>query len=756
MDGVCTTERARRVAGRARPGFGLAIAATVTATAVAFALPTPALADNHDEPLGEIVVEPPVPGPPAPSPDDVAQLPPGGPSTGLIPALSSRPNSTNTIYLDFDGHAVSFGPWVTYNHDTPIVAAPFDLDGDPNVLSVSEQAAIRKIWDQVAEDFAPFDVNVTTVDPGVERLVTGITRATGSGTRIVVTSTTWASSGAGLAVVGSFGRGQLSDGLWIDTPGWIFSERLLRNADFVATASSHEAGHAMGLRHDGADPKPAWCTSAAYYCGHTHPHGTWAPIMGTGYDRPTTQWSRGEYPGATNLEDDVAIIERALGFVPDDHGDTPDTATPLAAPSTILGLAGFGDVDAFTLATGDAPVRVTLTPASSSVEVPNLRAALVVTDAAGNEIGRADPDLPAGWTASLELSGAGAQHHFQIVPVGLGTPATGYSAYASAGAYRLTVAGTSSAPPVSSPAPDSASGLTTIAPQRLLDTRTTGSRLAPGGRARVEVAARLGVDATAAVLNVTAVDPSAAGYLSVVGCSAPPATTSSVNHAAWQTVSNSTIATLDADGAVCVESYAESDVVVDVTGWLGPDAEGSLVTTAPARLADTRQSGRLAAGDVLQVTLPGDAPDGVTGAFLNVTAVGPVAAGYLTVYPCAAGRPDTSSLNYAPGDVRPNTAIVDAPDRRVCVFTHAATDVLVDLTGYVAPGGLRYQPATPTRLVDTRTVGGKLAPGAVRRVAVGGPSEAAATSLNVTAVDHQRPGYTTVYDCGSHRYARWA
>ena len=82
-------------------------------------------------------------------------------------------------------------------------------------------------------------------------------------------------------------------------------------------------------------------------------------------------------------------------------------------------------------------------------------------------------------------------------------------------------------------------------------------------------------------------------------------------------------------------------------------------------------------------------------------AVGASASAYLTVFPCGP-LPPTSTVNYAAGEVRPNNAIVGLAGGRVCVYSDAATDVLLDLTGAFGPTGLSYKPTAPTRLLDTR------------------------------------------------------
>src|SRR5690606_38885457 len=84
-------------------------------------------------------------------------------STGL-PMLDSKPNAPVTIHLDFTGNFI--GDW-WYNsgnssvHYYNVTTPAFSLD---NVVTFNsdEQNLIREIWARVAEDFSPFNINVST------------------------------------------------------------------------------------------------------------------------------------------------------------------------------------------------------------------------------------------------------------------------------------------------------------------------------------------------------------------------------------------------------------------------------------------------------------------------------------------------------------------------------------------------------------------------------------------------------------------
>ena len=88
------------------------------------------------------------------------------------PLLSSRPEANISIYLDFNGEDVEGTVWnqnpsPPYAFDNPTVynCRPYDKDGDESTFSVSEQNDIEYIWKEVCEDFAGFNVNITTIKP---------------------------------------------------------------------------------------------------------------------------------------------------------------------------------------------------------------------------------------------------------------------------------------------------------------------------------------------------------------------------------------------------------------------------------------------------------------------------------------------------------------------------------------------------------------------------------------------------------------
>lgn len=170
-------------------------------------------------------------------------------------SLSSRPGAKKKLVLDFDGHTTTGTDWNHKGLET-IVSPPWDTDKNPNSFSANELAQIKAIWSKVAEDYAAFDVDVTTIDPGDQALLGVGTRAIIGGDSSVLPD--FQGSG-GMCYVGSFGT---------KTPCFIFPYELYSQVKTVADAVTHELGHALGLLHDG--------TSQYEYFGG---QGNWAPIM---------------------------------------------------------------------------------------------------------------------------------------------------------------------------------------------------------------------------------------------------------------------------------------------------------------------------------------------------------------------------------------------------------------------------------------------------------------------------------------------
>ncbi|MFM7251529.1 MAG: M12 family metallo-peptidase, partial [Ilumatobacteraceae bacterium] len=303
--------------------------------------------------------------------------------------LNSRPEATRVIFLDFDGHMLSGTAW---NGSTggDCYAEPFSADADGTTFTDAERDTIISVWKRVSEDYAMFDVNVTTQDPGYAAINRASNSDVNFGTRLLVTkSTTPCPDGAtlyanacgscgGVAYVGVYGLTGSSHDYY--QPALVFQNGVGSGAKSITEAASHEVGHNIGLSHDGT-------SSLGYYSGH----GSWAPIMGVGYSKAITQWSRGEYSGANNTQDDFVIAgNNGLPLRSDDHGNTTGTATALqGTPATVDGVISTRtDVDAFTVNASDGSATFTAIPAPVS---PNLDIKMELRNSAGDLVASDDP-----------------------------------------------------------------------------------------------------------------------------------------------------------------------------------------------------------------------------------------------------------------------------------------------------------------------------------------------------------------------------
>ncbi len=315
--------------------------------------------------------------------------------------LQSLPGATAVVLLDFNGQHVKGTYW---NNGEEINAAPANLTAAETI----------EVWKLISEDFAPFDINITTNESVY--FSAPINRRM----RVIFTPTDFFYPGAGgVAYVNSFTWGN-------ETPCWVFN----RGVKYAGEAGSHEIGHTVGLSHDGRTSP-----QEAYYYGQ----GSWAPIMGAGYYKEQVQWSRGEYPAASNLEDDLGIItsQNGFGYRTDDHGNDNATATPLVTgagegipASANRGIIGSrADVDVFSFETSGGNVILDVIPASAYT---NLDVLLTLKNKANTNLAFADP---AGAAASInQVLPAGTYYlHVKGAKGGQGAD----SDYSSTGGYSI-------------------------------------------------------------------------------------------------------------------------------------------------------------------------------------------------------------------------------------------------------------------------------------------------------------------------------
>jgi hypothetical protein len=187
----------------------------------------------------------------------------------------------------------------------------------------------------------------------------------------------------------------------------------------------------------------------------------------------------------------------------------------------------------------------------------------------------------------------------------------------------------------------------------------------------------------------------------------------------------------------------------------------------PERLLDTRTDSRggvapapIAAGSFLELVVAGRSgvPADAAAVAVNITAVGPQADGYLTVWPCGEPMPTASNVNYRAGENTPNLVIAKlGSGGKICIFSEQSTGVIADVAAFFA-GDSPFIGMNPVRVLETRPnaqrvnfEGDKPAAGETIRIPLadsGVPADASAIVVNVTGTDPTAAGYLTVWPCG--------
>ena len=330
--------------------------------------------------------------------------------------LSSNPSATKTIFLDFTGHHSVNNSW---GHN--IVFPNYDLDGDPSIFSETERIEIQKIFQNVAEDYIPFNVNVTTRNPGVAAL-----RRRGDfdvhwGVRVVMTQAT---AGFGVGIGGNAGPAGFDDP--VDNPVFVFNKGARKGGQ----TATHEAGHSFGLTHDGLN-------SLEYHPG-TGGFGrtSWGPIMGAPFDATISQWSNGDYAGATNFADDYSFItSRGFGFRTDDYLNDLSTPHDLTPNGRVMEEWGIiedrNDRDYFRFTTGRGEVGIEV---SGFAQDPNLDVGVVLYNDSGAVVAEFDPSVTPNIDFDIFLE-AGS---YTFYVDGVDNPGR-YSDYGSVGFYQMEI-----------------------------------------------------------------------------------------------------------------------------------------------------------------------------------------------------------------------------------------------------------------------------------------------------------------------------
>lgn len=363
--------------------------------------------------------------------------------------LHSKPGAPRTIVLNFAGATVTNTKWNTRGR--PLVFAPFSLDANGRDWSAAEHARIQLIWQSVAEDFAAFDVDITTEIAGEAALARSGADDQEYGTAVIISSVTRGGCSCRASRVYQSSFADLDERR---KPILIDATQLGNgNLQHVSSAISHALGHALGLRHD-REP----VSSGRLREQLTAERDGWAPIMGAVTGGSITQFSKGDYPNARTTEDDYAVmVDNGLPLRVDDVGDSPALSSPLhAGPSgggprkvTVSGvIERQADVDMYAFDAEGGPLSVRLSP-SGAFGNANLKLTLARKD--NTVVNLEDPTdrSDAGFDVTLPERGT---YYLSVQGSGDGEKLSGMSSYGSRGSYSLTASyfGKNPEPPVAS------------------------------------------------------------------------------------------------------------------------------------------------------------------------------------------------------------------------------------------------------------------------------------------------------------------
>lgn len=240
-------------------------------------------------------------------------------------ALASNSGSDYILYLDFDGETVHSRAGDFWLGSSSVEIPAFDLSSLG--WQGREQEAIDAITEFIQEDYAPYDITITTEKPTSSEFTTIYIGGTND----------WFRPGSNIIGLATYDPGNTDPSNF----GFAFTEELgvyqqfcngdlLKFSEYAANLISHEAAHTYGANHVSD-------TSALM-----NPYLPYSPN--------TSMFGSGTIPGTTSTQDTQSLLGSNLGYAQssDDHGDDSQHATTVNPTNTINALLERrDDVDAF-------------------------------------------------------------------------------------------------------------------------------------------------------------------------------------------------------------------------------------------------------------------------------------------------------------------------------------------------------------------------------------------------------------------------
>lgn len=375
-----------------------------------------------------------------------------------IPALHSLPGASKSLFLDFDG---DFQP--VWNR-TDSGQTYLEVTARPPNLS---EADIRKVWETVAEDFAPFKVDVTTVEPasfannvGLRVVIAGEMSAhlvTGPASTVVTFGDRFITDDNGATLLDTSGYASINS-FTNDQPNvvYVFAGYLQTWSNFsseghsrslaalIANTASHEAGHSFGLpHHSGVD---ASGQPSDYHVGSS----ITTPIMGNNTAGDRTLWS--SYTAGSTTYDSLAHLRSLLGARTDDHPSGSWFARALtfgptrstASVATVRGvIEQASDSDWFKFSTTGSGFQFsvrTVERANLDVRFELYKTTQTADGPVATRIAAVDPPILAG----SPFSGLGASYSTNLAAGDYLVAIKSHGGYGVLGNYTLTVSRNSS------------------------------------------------------------------------------------------------------------------------------------------------------------------------------------------------------------------------------------------------------------------------------------------------------------------------